>query len=519
MRFPNLDLRSRNVSRVAMIVFAAAAAGGCSSDTTRFGHEPVYTGSTPNQRALLGQPQAQPTAGPNAGWRNVETTGSIAPAPSAPPVARQDLAPPPQAQAPYAAPAQPYAGAPQAQAPAPAPQPTRVASAAASGWSAAGGSYVTAQHGDTVDALSRRYGVPANAIAEANGLSGGAPLQPGQRVLMPVYSAATPAAQPVAPVAAAQPPRPAAPAPATAVRQIPMAKPTTTASLQPPRAPAPVPAPAPKIAAAPAPAPSNGGVKLVGDYTVRKGDTLASIAKTYGVSESALKERNGLKSSALQPGQHLLLPAGTKLMLKTSQAPTPTPAADAAAAPVKQVAQAPLAKPAADAAKPAQVAAKASTPAASTAKIDQKAAETIAVAKEPAVEEPTGSVTPGSFRWPVRGRVISEFGKKENGEKNEGINLAVPEGTSVKAADDGEVIYSGNELKGYGNLVLVRHQNGYVTAYAHASELLVNRGDKISRGQIIARAGATGTVSQPQLHFELRKGQKPIDPKPYLASN
>ena len=154
-----------------------------------------------------------------------------------------------------------------------------------------------------------------------------------------------------------------------------------------------------------------------------------------------------------------------------------------------------------------------------TAKADQKAAETIAVAKEPAVEEPSGSATPGSFRWPVRGRVISEFGTKPNGEKNEGINLAVPEGTSVKAADDGEVIYSGNELKGYGNLVLIRHQNGYVTAYAHASELLVNRGEKISRGQIIARAGATGSVSQPQLHFELRKGQKPIDPKPYLASN
>jgi murein DD-endopeptidase MepM/ murein hydrolase activator NlpD len=96
---------------------------------------------------------------------------------------------------------------------------------------------------------------------------------------------------------------------------------------------------------------------------------------------------------------------------------------------------------------------------------------------------------------------------------------AVPEGTSIKAADDGEVIYSGNELKGYGNLVLVRHSNGFVTAYAHASQLLVNRGDKISRGQIIARAGATGSVTQPQLHFELRKGQKAIDPKPYLASN
>jgi murein DD-endopeptidase MepM/ murein hydrolase activator NlpD len=114
--------------------------------------------------------------------------------------------------------------------------------------------------------------------------------------------------------------------------------------------------------------------------------------------------------------------------------------------------------------------------------------------------------------------VIKEFGTA-NGERNDGINLAVPEGTSVKAAEDGEVIYSGNELKGYGNLVLVRHVDGWVTAYAHASELLVNRGDKVTRGQIIARAGATGGVAQPQLHFEIRKGQRPVDPKQFLASN
>ena len=131
-------------------------------------------------------------------------------------------------------------------------------------------------------------------------------------------------------------------------------------------------------------------------------------------------------------------------------------------------------------------------------------------------DQPSDTSAARTVSWPPS--VVVSPGKP-NGEKNEGINLAVPEGTSVKAADDGEVIYSGNELKGYGNLVLVRHQNGYVTAYAHASELLVNRGEKISRGQIIARAGATGSVGQPQLHFELRKGQKPIDPKPYLASN
>ena len=96
--------------------------------------------------------------------------------------------------------------------------------------------------------------------------------------------------------------------------------------------------------------------------------------------------------------------------------------------------------------------------------------------------------------------------------QNDGINLAVPEGTPIKAADDGVVAYAGNELKGYGNLVLIRHANGFVSAYANASELLVKRGDTIKRGQVIAHAGQTGNVTSPQLHFEIRKGSTPVDP-------
>ena len=123
----------------------------------------------------------------------------------------------------------------------------------------------------------------------------------------------------------------------------------------------------------------------------------------------------------------------------------------------------------------------------------------------------------GRFRWPVRGRIISDFGVKPGGTRNDGINLAVPEGTEVKAADDGVVIYSGNELKGYGNLVLVRHSDGWVSAYAHNSKLSVSRGDNVRRGDTVGLAGTTGSVSQPQVHFELRKGNKPIDPLRYLA--
>ena len=141
------------------------------------------------------------------------------------------------------------------------------------------------------------------------------------------------------------------------------------------------------------------------------------------------------------------------------------------------------------------------------------ATETREVEKE-AKQDATGGLP--SFRWPVRGRVIAAYGAKTSGKQNDGINVAVPEGTPVKAAEDGVVTYSGNELKGYGNLVLVRHSNGYVTAYAHASELMVKRGETIKRGQIIAKAGQTGEVSSPQLHFEIRQGSTPVDPSKFL---
>ena len=140
------------------------------------------------------------------------------------------------------------------------------------------------------------------------------------------------------------------------------------------------------------------------------------------------------------------------------------------------------------------------------------------VAQHPEPEKAKHDVTAAmpSFRWPVRGRVIAGFGPKPSGQQNDGINVAVPEGTPIKAADDGVVAYAGNELKTYGNLVLVRHANGYVTAYAHASEILVKRDDPVKRGQVIAKAGQTGTVAAPQLHFEIRKGSTPIDPAPFL---
>ena len=122
----------------------------------------------------------------------------------------------------------------------------------------------------------------------------------------------------------------------------------------------------------------------------------------------------------------------------------------------------------------------------------------------------------GRFRWPARGRVIASFGKRPDGTHNDGINIAVPQGTEIHAAENGRVAYAGNELKGYGNLVLIRHDNGWVSAYAHADQVLVKRDDVVRRGQVIAKAGKTGTVDQPQLHFELRQGAKPVDPLPHM---
>ena len=130
----------------------------------------------------------------------------------------------------------------------------------------------------------------------------------------------------------------------------------------------------------------------------------------------------------------------------------------------------------------------------------------------PAEEKASDSANP-EFRWPARGRVIQGF--KSGG--NDGINIAVPEGTAVKAAEGGVVKYAGSELKGYGNLVLIQHPNGFVSAYAHNGELDVKRGDTVKRGQTIAKAGQTGNVTTPQVHFELRKGATPVDPTGYLA--
>ena len=235
-------------------------------------------------------------------------------------------------------------------------------------------------------------------------------------------------------------------------------------------------------------------------HVVNRGDTLHSIARRNHVPVGELARANNLDTSAK-------LGIGMKLTVPGAKTAGGQPAL-ASAGPAQQVAA--VSPPATRSLTPAAQQQSARL-AQSNVQVEEKPAEPAAAAK-PAE---TTSALP-SFRWPVRGKVITGYGAKTNGKANDGINLAVPEGTPVKAAEDGVVAYSGNELKGYGNLILVRHSNGYVTAYAHASELLVKRGDTIKRGQIIAKSGQSGEVSSPQLHFEIRKGSSPVDPLQFL---
>ena len=238
-------------------------------------------------------------------------------------------------------------------------------------------------------------------------------------------------------------------------------------------------------------------------HVVNRGDTLISIARRNHVPVAELAKANNLDQSAkLSLGMKLTVP-GAKT---AAVAPAAQPVAAAPAQPVAAVAA-----PATKMASRRRTAAERAAGVRHHQCRGRKARRRSASVKP---SEATGALP--TFRWPVRGKVITSYGAKTNGKSNDGINLAVPEGTPVKAAEDGVVAYSGNELKGYGNLVLVRHSNGYVTAYAHASELLVKRGDTIKRGQIIAKSGQSGEVGSPQLHFEIRKGSSPVDPLQFL---
>jgi murein DD-endopeptidase MepM/ murein hydrolase activator NlpD len=486
---------SRPVSVAGLAL--ALVAGGCSADVSRF-DSPFFglsEGGTPPPRgktgtgggAALGDQVPEPLNG-GAGYvpppdaprpPAVRTTAlpDVVPGSVAPPVAPGRAGPPPAVQRP----APPIA---RTQAP------------------IAPGQTIDVQAGDTLYGLSRRHSVSVGELTTLNNLTS-VNIRPGQKLVLPASAKAVPAPAGGQPIAA--PP------------------PAGRAAAVPPPPAAQVPAPAAKLAIAAVPPLAD----AEGSYTMRPGDSLFQIARTNKVPLADLMRINGISDD-----RHVR--AGTVLRMPGSAA-----AAKTVAAAVDQPQPQPPVAPPAAAVLPAEPAAPALPTSAGRPTILNGARTQVAAVDPKAVEQPeqpaptktdapaprgpevaaagtTGLGKVGKFRWPVNGRIVSGFGPRSDGTHNDGIDISVPLGTDVLAAEAGTVAYAGNELKGFGNLILVRHDNGFVSAYAHNDSLLVKRGDKVRRGQPLAKAGKTGQIDQPMVHFELRQGSKPVDPAPYM---
>ncbi|WP_342635352.1 peptidoglycan DD-metalloendopeptidase family protein [Aquibium carbonis] len=515
-----LGANGRGFYRLAAVLAATTFLAGCSSGVTRFNEsiftDDLMTGSTANQRSIIKNNAQQPFPGDNrvaaapppaSGQYGNANERYAASAPSGG-IQRSSL--PPMA-AGQSAPMQP-APVEMARATAPVQVDRTVtnttvpvsaaASAAQDGWSKVGGTVVSVRQGETLYNMSKRFGVPVKEILKANDMASANDLAAGQKVIIPtyVYSRQAPVSAPdndprvlaASSTRGLQNDAPNAPRPASAPSQAVAALPQAPR----PNAPAANTLQAPS-ASTPRVATSNAG----NVYTVVSGDTLNAVARKTGTTTAQLKAANGLGDGYLRIGQKLTIPGGGGT---TTVAATTAPAAAPAIDPIKTSS---ANQPAPKAAAPSPVTAY--TPPSKDEKVIKEAVtQTAAIAPQA-----TGV---GKMRWPVRGRVIESYGRTSGGRVNDGIDIAVPEGTSVKAAENGVVIYAGDGLKEFGNTVLVRHEDGLVSVYGHASELTVKRGDKVRRGQEIARSGMSGSADTPKLHFEVRKDSAPVDPVKYL---
>lgn len=213
-------------------------------------------------------------------------------------------------------------------------------------------------------------------------------------------------------------------------------------------------------------------------HRVAKGETVYSISRNYGVQMNELTRLNGIRSPyTIVIGQELAVPAA---------------AATASDGPART-----------------------SPPLAVTPRPAVRQATPVQVAALPSPPPRTGRL----FLWPVNGKVVTGYGSQPGGRHNDGINIAAKRGATVVAAESGVVAYAGNELRGFGNLLLIKHADGFMTAYAHNDVLLVERGQKVTKGDAIARVGSSGSVGKPQLHFEIRKGRKAVNPLEHLSKS
>ncbi|MDR7229275.1 murein DD-endopeptidase MepM/ murein hydrolase activator NlpD [Caulobacter sp. BE264] len=431
------------------------------------------------------------------------------------------------------------------------------------------------QTGDTMFAIAKRFNVTAAALAEENDLKAGSAIKKGQKLLLPdgfkdkgpIKTTQVIPGTPAATVAEATPTpaaqRPSTPA-ATPARQ-PVstetreAATTSTTTLSVTGAVVTVAGPrqvhtvksgdtltaiarkfdmtVSELADANKLDPDKPlklGAKIKGPattqkaYSVQTGDTLGEIAKRFNVSVKALAAENNLRATAsLKKGQKIALPDGfrDKGPIKTTTTsvgatrPTTPPAntyarvdSSAMSSPAPATPSSPIPYTASGGAtRPsAPVAAQPITPPANTRPIIETAAapteaEIIASGK-------------GKFAWPLRGEIISTFGVKGTGQRNDGLNIRAPQGTPVLSSADGEIAYAGNQVPTFGNLVLVKHADGWVTAYAHLSSTNVKMRQQVKQGEQLGTVGATGGVNEPQLHFEMRYAPtvkdkaKPVDP-------
>ncbi|MBO7556280.1 MAG: peptidoglycan DD-metalloendopeptidase family protein, partial [Alphaproteobacteria bacterium] len=218
-------------------------------------------------------------------------------------------------------------------------------------------------------------------------------------------------------------------------------------------------------------------------HVVSKGDTLYSISRRYGVDVKTLAANNDLYPPyTLIIGQRVAINgknSGGGSYYTSSYASTQPTTSYSSTSSTKQTQQ-------------------------------------ISTAKTSAPVAQVSKTRKTKFAWPVRGEIVSKYGTIGKGRANDGINIKAARGTTVKAADGGTVAYAGNELKGFGNLILIKHSDGWITAYAHNDKLLVKKGQKIIKGEKIATVGTTGGVNVPQLHFEVRAGKNPVNPILYL---
>ncbi len=341
----------------------------------------------------------------------------------------------------------------------------------------------TVAAGDTLYSISRRYGVDSASLARANELREPYTLRIGQLLMLP-GTVAEASADPAPPVPA---PKPVTVVTRTGeVKVTPLPPPPKPVTVTPPSSPIESPATAKPAPTAPPllSGPVPGTVSPPPKVEPPKAPDPAKPAEPAKPAPALLKPEAA--KPAEPPKADLPKPEAPKSDPAKAEPPKPAEADEAGEpATVVPAPDAPVKKPSRD--------------------------EVVTALPAP---PPRGGRV---FQWPVTGRIIATYGPQDRGLHNDGINIAAAKGAPVRAAENGVVAYAGDEIRGFGNLLLIRHADGYMTAYAHNEVLLVNRGDTVRRGQVIARVGQTGNVTTPQLHFEIRKGTQAVDPEQYLG--